>query len=115
MKRVSTQYLKSVISLAITYIANQNHCLKLKDTLKTHIRTVNKQKQQYNTTINSVIMFCPKSDLDFEDSNNNKILLLLLLIIISHMTLRFVMLHHHSKYGNKMFCDSKNIFQTNIH
>ena len=29
------------------------------------------------------------------------------------MTLGLMMLHHHTKFGNKMFCDSGNI-QTNI-
>ena len=43
-------------------------------------------------------------DYDLDDSNNNKI----------HMTLWFMMLHHHTKFGNKIFCDSEDI-QKNIH
>ena len=34
---------------------------------------------------------------------------------VCHMKLRLMMLHHHTKFGNKMFCDSENIIQTNIH
>ena len=49
----------------------------------------------------------PRCDLDLEGSdNNNK---------QSRMTLWLMMLHHHTKFGNKMFCDSENIIQTNIY
>ena len=57
----------------------------------------------------------PRCDLDLEDSkktptttkktNQTKNL---------RMTLWVMMLHHHTKFGNKMFCDSENI-RTNIH
>ena len=30
-------------------------------------------------------------------------------------TLWHTMLHHHTKFGNKMFCDLENIIQTNSH
>ena len=48
----------------------------------------------------------PHCDLDFEDSNNNKNYC---------TTLWLMMLHHHTKFGNKMFCDLEDIIQTNIH
>ena len=32
-----------------------------------------------------------------------------------NMTLWIMMLNRHNKFGNKMFCDSENIIQTNIH
>ena len=37
-------------------------------------------------------------DLDLEDSNNNKVF---------RMTLRLMMLHHHTKFGNKISSDSE--------
>ena len=44
----------------------------------------------------------PHCDFDLEDSNNNN--------KISHMTL-WLMFHHHTKFGNKLFCDLENIIQ----
>ena len=49
----------------------------------------------------------PHCDLDLEDSNNNNTKF--------RTTLWLMMLHHHTKFGNKMFCGSQNSFQTNIH
>ena len=48
----------------------------------------------------------PRCDLDLKDSNNN---------IFFPMTLWLMILHHHTKFGTKMFCDSENIIQANIH
>ena len=45
----------------------------------------------------------PHCDLDLEDSNNNNKIC---------MTIQLMMLHHHTKFGNKMFCESENIIQT---
>ena len=47
----------------------------------------------------------PHCDLDLEDSRNK----------IFCMALWLMMLHHHTKVCNKMFCDSENIIWTNIH
>ena len=46
-------------------------------------------------------------DLDLEDSKtkHNKIC----------MTLPLMMLYHHTKFGNKMFCNSEDTIQANIH
>ena len=35
--------------------------------------------------------------------------------IFFQMTLLLMMLHHHTKFGNKMFCSSEDIIRTNIH
>ena len=50
----------------------------------------------------------PCCDLDLEDSQKTK-------TKVFHMTLRRMMLHHHTEFGNKTFCGSENIIQTNIH
>ena len=47
----------------------------------------------------------PCSDLDVEDSKQ----------LFFRMILWLMMLHHHTKFGNKMFCCSDDIIQTNIH
>ena len=48
----------------------------------------------------------PRCDIDLENSNSNN--------INFRMTLWLTMLHHHTKFGNKMACDSENIIRTNI-
>ena len=45
----------------------------------------------------------PRCDLDLEDKKKIR------------TTLWLMTLHHHTKFGNKMFCDSEDIIRTNIH
>ena len=56
-------------------------------------------------TVERVIFWSyePHCDLDLEDSNS-----------IFHMTLWLMMLHHHTIFGNKIFCDSENIIRIKI-
>ena len=44
----------------------------------------------------------PRCDLDLKDAN------------LFRMTLWFMRLQHHTKFGNKMFCDSEDVIQTNM-
>ena len=47
----------------------------------------------------------PRCDLDLEDSKQ----------FLFCVTLWLILQHHHTKFGNKMFCGSEDIIWTNIH
>ena len=47
----------------------------------------------------------PRCDLDLEDSKQ----------FLLRVTLWLILQHHRTKFGNKTFCGSEDIIQTNIH
>ena len=73
-----------------------------------HQNTFGSQGLNGSEDIAEKVIFCcmsPCCDLDLEDSK----------LFFPHMTLWFMMLHHHTMFGHKMFCGSEDIIWTNIH
>ena len=91
-------------------------------------------------TLNAVIQFFPQDTLAYDDISSDQVWLpknrqfrkysrkshiliiwaLAVTLTIATTTkmsawLWLMMLHHHTKFGNNMVCDSENITQTNIH